>query len=101
MVVKKEFLIFPALVFLAGCATTGSNSQTTQLQMRISELERQVEDKDEEIKNLNYQLKDVNYESDKDRSRKTQVESTTTTSGEDFGDIIRVPVGANKIQLAL
>ena len=99
MVFKKEFLILPVLIFLAGCATTRSNSQVTQLQMRVNELERQLDDKDEEIKNLNYQLKDVAYETDKSKSRRSQVESSVST--EDYGQIIRVGVGADQVQLAL
>jgi murein L,D-transpeptidase YcbB/YkuD len=96
--VFKKLLILPVLFFLTGCATTRPSSQTAQLQMRVNELERQVEDKDEEIKNLNYQLKDMAYESDKGRSRKTQVESV---ANEDSGQIIRVGVSADKVQLAL
>jgi len=100
VVLKREFLVLPVLMLLAGCATTRSNSQVTQLQMRVNELERQVDDKDEEIKNLNYQLKDVAYESDKSRSRKSQIDSSSVSEA-DIGDIIRVGVGPDKVQLAL
>ena len=98
---RKEFLVFAMLVFLMGCATTKGPSQTTQLQMRVSELERQLEDKDEEIKNLNYQVKDLSYELDKGRGRRIQVDSTGVGTREDKGEIIRVPVGADQVQLAL
>lgn len=98
---RKEFLVFAMLVFLTGCATVKGPSQTSQLQMRVSELERQVEDKDEEIKNLNYQIKDLSYELDKGRGRRIQLESAGVGTREDKGEIIRVPVGADQVQLAL
>ena len=91
------------LIFLAGCATTTRSSQsTTQLQMRVSELEKQLEDKNDEIKDLNYQIKDLSYEVDKTKGHKTQVEeSSAGTTSEDKGQLIRVPVAPDQVQLAL
>ena len=99
MVLKKGLWIFAGLVFLTGCATT-RGSQTTQMQMRVSELEKELEDKNEEIKELNYQIKDLSYELDKGKSRKVVIESSGIMT-EDNGQIIRVPVGADQVQLAL
>jgi hypothetical protein len=101
--VIRGFLIFAMLVVLTGCASTGQNSQTTQLQMRISELEDQLVERDEQIKDLNYQVKDLSYEADRGgRSRKIEIESLDTSArSEDTGEIIRVPVSPNKVQLAL
>ena len=103
MVFKKELGIIAVLMpfFLAGCVTTRTNSQTTQLQMRVSELERQLEDKDDEIKNLNYQVKDLTYEIDKNKSRKVQTDFVESDTKEDYGQIIRVGVSADQVQSAL
>ena len=101
MVSKKGLWMFAGLIFLAGCATTTRGSQTTQLQMRVSELERQLEDKNDEIKDLNYQIKDLSYEADKSKSRKIMVESTSSEANEDIGQIIRVGVAPDQVQLAL
>ena len=101
IVFKKEFLVFPILVLLAGCATTRTNSQSTQLQMKISELERQLEDKDDEIKNLNYQIKDLSYEADKGKSRRIEMDSGDSMASEDKGQLIRVAVAPDQVQLAL
>lgn len=102
--VIKVFLTFAMLVLLTGCASTGQKSQGTQLQMRVSELEDQLADKDEQIKDLNYQIKDLSYDADKDssRSRKIEIESFGSgSSSEGKGEIIRVPVAADQVQLAL
>ncbi len=83
-------------VSLVGCATT-SKTTMTQMEFRIAELERQVAEKDQEIEDLRDEVNQSSYQA----RRKATVEAEEATASTKRDGIIRVPVSAGQVQIAL
>ena len=102
---KQTILLVILAMTAAGCATTQSQTLTTQLQMRVGELERNLSAKDDEIGQLKDQVKNLSYDVDHLKTQTKRqpvvaVESSSKSTASD-GDIIRVSATVEQVQTAL
>ena len=109
--VKRFIITVAPVIFLAGCAT--ANRQPTavnQLQIRIAQLEGQMDAQDQEIAALKSNISDLTAGS-RTASQASQYsmnspatridKSTSKAAASQEGQILRVAVTPQKVQLAL
>jgi murein L,D-transpeptidase YcbB/YkuD len=110
-VLQKLIPVVVSLLVFSGCAATSQSNTplVSQLQMRVGELERDVDTREARIRQMESAIKDLTHEIDQMKrrggsyaqSRSSEDGSLGSPAKGDDKNIVRVPVGVDKVQVAL